>query len=138
MITIEYDLTPEQAVQILEPDGSNPLNRLMKRMTANQMAQMATRLAGPTTVELTEEGVLVTVAGSEQQIAWSCVRRFNERPQAWVLLLAPSGLCVIPAGAVPPARIPEVTAFLRAKAEGKYKVRNGGLPHLPLSQSPAA
>jgi hypothetical protein len=125
--TVEFDLSVEQIQKILDPDFSGPLGALARRMSAKQMERMAKNLAGPTAITVTDAGIRLVAAGSERQIDWSDVRSVNERTHAWVLLLAPSGVCMIPADSVPADRIAELGAQLRTLAGSKYKVRDGGL-----------
>lgn len=124
---IEFDLSAEEVRKILEPTWSGPLGALGKRMAANQLNRMAERLAGPTTITVSEAGIRLAASGSERQIDWSEVRALVERRYAWVFQLAPSGIYLIPAGAVPEAQFGDFGAHLRALAGSKYEVREGGI-----------
>lgn len=127
MLTVEYNLTAEQAGKILEPTWSGPLGRLARRMSAGLMGRMAEGLAGPTKITLSDAGIQIATTGSERQVEWSAVRSVNERTHAWVFLLAPSGTCLIPADAVPASQLPDWERQLRALAGTKYRVRDGGM-----------
>lgn len=125
--TVEFDLSVEHVKEIVDPRWSGPLGKLARRMSANQMDRMAKNLAGPTKITVSDTGIRIAAAGVERQIEWSNVRSVNERSRAWMLLLAPSGLCMIPVEAVPADQVKEFGAQLRAIAGPKYKVREGGI-----------
>lgn len=124
---IEFDLSIDEVRKILEPNWSGPLSALGKRMAATQVNRMAERLAGPTTITVSEAGIRFAASGSERQTSWSEVRALNERKSAWVFQLAPSGIYLIPADAVPAPQFKDFGAHLRALAGSKYKVREGGI-----------
>src|SRR5579884_1571128 len=104
MMTVTVDLTVEQARELLEVSPTTLAKRLMKRLMANQLEHMAQRVAGPTTIEFSPGGIQVTAAGSSRHIPWSSVRWVTEGANKWSVLLAPSGLHVIPDSAVPAAQ----------------------------------
>lgn len=127
MLTVEYNLTAEQAGKILEPTWSGPLGKLARRRSAGMLARRAEGHAGPTKITLSDAGLKVTTADSERQVEWSAVRSVNERTHAWVFLVAPPETFLIPADAVPASQRPEWERQLRALAGAKYKVREGGM-----------
>lgn len=127
MLTVEFNLTVEQAGKITEPTWSGPLGKLARRKSAGLMARMAEGHAGPTKITVSDAGIQVTKADSKQQLEWSAVRSVNERTHGWVFLLAPSGTFLIPADAVPAAELPDWERQLRALAGTKYRVRDGGM-----------
>lgn len=126
-MTVEFDLPVDRVKEILDPSWSGPLGKLAKRMSANQSDRIAKNRAGPSKITVSDTGIRLAAAGTERQIDWSGIRSVNERTHAWVMLLAPSGLCMIPVEAVPPAQLEELGAHLRAMAGPKYKVRDGGI-----------
>jgi hypothetical protein len=127
VLTVEFNLTAEQSGKIIEPTWSGPLGRLARRKSAGLMERMAKGHAGPTKITVSDVGIQVTKADSEQQVEWSAVRSVNERTLAWVFLLAPSGTFLIPADAVPASQLPDWERQLRALAGTKYRVRDGGM-----------
>ena len=125
--TVAFDLSVDQVKEILEPRWSGPLGGLARRLSANQMERMVKNLAGPSTITVSDAGIRFATAGAERQVDWSGVRSVNERTRAWVLLFAPSGICMIPVDAVPATQVQELRAHLHAMAGSKYKVRDGGM-----------
>jgi len=126
-MTVKFDLPVEQVNKMLEPTWSGPLGRVALRMSANVRERMASNLAGPSVITISDGGIRATTAGGERQIEWSSVRTINERTQAWMIVLEPSGLCMIPVDAVPAAQHQELIAHLRTAVGSKYKVREGGI-----------
>ena len=126
-MTVKFDLPVEQVNKMLEPTWSGPLGRLGRRMSANVTERMANNLAGPTVITISDGGIRATTTGAERQIEWSSVRMIGERTHAWVIILEPSGMCMIPVDAVPAAQHQELSAHLRAAVGSKYKVREGGI-----------
>jgi YcxB-like protein len=122
-ITVEFDLAPAEIAGLLRARSRNPLRRLTARGPAGTMDRMIARMSGPTKAELTEEGIRTVTNDDERRIAWSQLRAVNERPAAWVFVLAPSGLLAVPKSAVPIEERARVSADLRAWAGAKYKVR---------------
>jgi hypothetical protein len=126
VVTVSFDLTPAQVAELLKPrTPTNALARMVTRWMANPLAAMAARVAGPTTVDVSEAGLRITTGAGVRDYSWTQVGAVNERGQAWVMQFKPNGLAFIPASAVAPEERAAFTQQLRAWAGGRYRVREG-------------
>ncbi|MBC3842236.1 YcxB family protein [Streptacidiphilus sp. 4-A2] len=128
-ITVDFDLTPAQMQEALRYVGTGKgLFAGWKRSLMDKaVTQLAPRLAGPTTVELSEAGLRITTADGVQELAWTEVAMLNERRHGWAVQHRPRGVSFIPASAIDPDERAAFARQLRTWAGSKYKVREGGV-----------
>lgn len=74
----------------------------------------ALRLAGPTKVEFSADGVHYAGRSITERFEWKQVMFLNEKQAAWVLSMRPSGTCIVPKAAVDPQ---QRDAFVRQVME---------------------
>jgi len=126
-VSVAFDLTVDQVQEALRYRRTGLFAGWVRGLADKGIAQIAPGLAGPTAVELSETGVLITMAGGVREAAWAEVATVNERTHGWVLQLRPRGVTFIPATAVAREEHAAFADQLRAWAGAKYKVREGGL-----------
>ena len=127
-ITVSFDLTPEQVQELLKATGGRgPFAGWRQRLMDKAIASLSPRVAGPTTLELSEAGLRISTTAGLREVAWAEVAHVIERRYAWVLQLRPSGVSMVPMAAIAPDERVAFANQLRAWAGSKYKVREGGM-----------
>ena len=121
--TVEFDLSPAQVEELVKPARRGPIGNLILRMAAKAFEAICVRLAGPTSIEVSEAGIRVSKAGVTQEFGWSVMRHVSERPLVWAFTLAPTGMHIIPKSAVAADEEPALSAQLSEWAGSKYKLR---------------
>jgi hypothetical protein len=82
-VTVTFDLTPAQVQEALRFEGTGLFAGWKRSLMDKGAAQLAPRLAGPTTVEASEAGLRITTAGGVQELAWAEIGSVNERRHVW-------------------------------------------------------
>ncbi|MBF9072745.1 YcxB family protein [Streptacidiphilus fuscans] len=119
-----FDLTIPELQEMLAPAAKGLFQGLMRKLVDKGAVGIFEYLAGPTTVELSAQGLRVTNTQGTQEIPWSGIRVVNERHLAWVIQRDPNGLVVVPVSAVPQGERADLAEQLRSWAP-KYRVREG-------------
>ncbi|QMU68298.1 YcxB family protein [Streptacidiphilus sp. P02-A3a] len=126
-VTVSFDLTTDQVQDALRYTRTGLFANWVRGMADKGVALIAPRLAGPTTLELSEAGVRISTGAGVQELGWADVATVNERQQGWVIQQRPRGVTFIPASAVAAEERAALSQQLRAWVGAKYKVREGGL-----------
>ncbi|MER5638010.1 YcxB family protein [Kitasatospora sp. NPDC002227] len=121
-----FDLTVPELQETMAPPAKGLFAGFKRKIMDKSVLSMFTHLAGPTTIELSAEGLRVTNSDGTRDIPWSQVRLVNERRLSWAVQLAPNGVVLLPAAAVPPTERAALAQHLRAWGPG-YTVREGGM-----------
>lgn len=126
-ITVSFDLTPAQVQEAVRATATGLFAGWKQKLMDKATAPLGPRLAGATTVELSDTGLRITTVGGVQQLGWAEVAAVNERRYVWAMQHRPRGISIIPMSAVAPHERAAFADQLRAWVGAKYKVREGGM-----------
>ncbi|MFB7668616.1 hypothetical protein ACFC1R_32645 [Kitasatospora sp. NPDC056138] len=103
-------------------------------VTKKLAARAAQRSAGPTSVAMTDEELVIRTQSGEMRIAWDSIVRAVENPLAWTLLVRRQGSAVpatVLKAAFTDAQAAEVTAAISRLTRAKFKIRQARTAKAP-------
>jgi hypothetical protein len=126
------DLSREEVEGLLAAPGKSSgfLGGLKRKVLASATSRIADRNTGPTTVDLSEAGLLLTGTQGTRELRWADVHYVVERPGVWSTQDVAHGVVLIPGFAVPEGERAALAQQLRNWVGAKYKVREGGMTGL--------